>query len=52
MANMELKEFKINYNNNELFYKINPQDEKINKIIITFNQDIYKQNKTGLLSFW
>lgn len=42
---VSVKEFKINYNNNELIYKFNPQDNTLNKITITFNNNLYAINK-------
>lgn len=43
MASVE--EYRINYNNNELIYKFNSQDNTINKLIITFNKNFYTTYK-------
>ena len=45
MDSVGIKEFKINSINNELIYKFNQNDTAINKIIITFDQNMYKLEK-------
>ncbi len=45
MDSVGIKEFKINSINNELIYKFNQNDTVINKIIITFDQNMYKSEK-------
>lgn len=43
---MELKESKINYNNNELNYKFYPNNYPLNQLTITFDKNIYNNNKS------
>ena len=45
MGNVELLENKISYNGNELFYKMNSNDESIDQISITFNKFLHNKTK-------
>ena len=45
MGNVELLENKISYNGNDLFYKMNSNDESIDQISITFNKFLHNKTK-------
>ena len=45
MENVELLENKISYNGNDLFYKMNSNDESIDQISITFNKFLHNKTK-------